>query len=119
MLHENGRCYTDVNYDSLGGRFVAPVNSREMSLTPPPQTGDTARVKDILKAPVLGFEDVDANDALGYQTPLQWAADGGFTKICVYLIEGGADPDASGAHPDDFTPMHLAALNGNAEVVQV
>lgn len=67
---------------------------------------------------MLGFEDVAADDTLGYQTPLQWAADGGFAKICSMLIDGGADPDSCGAHPDEFRPIHLAALNGNADVVQ-
>jgi len=68
---------------------------------------------------VLGFEDVNDEDKLGYQTPLQWAADGGFSKICAMLVDAGADPDCSGAHPDCFAPLHLAALNGNLEVVQV
>ena len=76
-------------------------------------------MKDILRAPVLGFEDVNESDDLGYQTPLQWAADGGIPKLIKMLIDAGADPDASGAHPDQFTPLHIAALNGNADAVQV
>ena len=72
-----------------------------------------------MKAPVVGFEDVEADHDVGCHTPLQWAADGGFANICTLLTDAGADPDDTGENMDNFTPLHLAALNGTADVVQV
>eukprot|EP00656_Telonema_subtile_P048235 TRINITY_DN5689_c0_g1_i1.p1 TRINITY_DN5689_c0_g1~~TRINITY_DN5689_c0_g1_i1.p1 ORF type:complete len:385 (-),score=101.28 TRINITY_DN5689_c0_g1_i1:90-1244(-) len=51
-------------------------------------------------------------------TPLQWAADCGFADVCTQLIGARANPNTAGAHPEEFTPLHLAAWNGDAAVVE-
>ncbi|EAU93205.1 hypothetical protein CC1G_10273 [Coprinopsis cinerea okayama7 len=74
--------------------------------------GDLSLLQDLLnKDPTLNL---DAPDEYGY-TPLHLAADRGHVEIVKFLLSKGANPTLK--DPDEFTPLELAQVSGNEEIV--
>ncbi|XP_026387906.1 26S proteasome non-ATPase regulatory subunit 10-like [Papaver somniferum] len=58
--------------------------------------------------------DVDTKDGEGC-TPLYNASRGGHFDMVIYLLEKGADPDAS--TDTNLTPLHYAAKSGDTKII--
>jgi ankyrin repeat protein len=76
--------------------------------------GDLALVKSTLD------DGVDVNMRWGElgQTPLMYAAMGGHTNICEFLIDHGADPSLYDRGMDSSAPIHHAAEWGRDDVIR-
>ncbi|KAH6649318.1 ankyrin repeat-containing domain protein [Chaetomium tenue] len=59
--------------------------------------------------------EMHAHDTWANQ-PLHWAADRGHVHVCERLLQEGADID-DGIVKGDWTPLHMAASSGQAEVI--
>ncbi|EAQ91869.1 hypothetical protein CHGG_00104 [Chaetomium globosum CBS 148.51] len=59
--------------------------------------------------------EMHAHDTWANQ-PLHWAADRGHVHVCERLLQEGADID-DGIATGDWTPLHMAASSGQAEVI--
>ncbi len=76
------------------------------------KSGSTARVKQQLEnglTPNILLPD--------YSSPLAWAVDQQNRAMVESLLEAGAEPDLAGSEKNNFSPLLLACLRGDAHIV--
>lgn len=79
------------------------------------RTGNLALVKRLVEAGAI----VDAVDEIGFSALMEAARDG-HIEVVQYLLEQGADANRrSNANALFLTPMHVAGLSDNAEIVKL
>lgn len=88
------------------------MNKDEKAFFDAVKTNEAEEVKKLLD----DGADVNSVDEWG-ETPLMWAARGGWPEMALLLLERGADADAQ--NEEDDTALTLANRFGNTEVAKL
>ena len=107
------------NLDAIEDALSLGVSANATDFTGRPvlamaaRTGNVAMVKRLVDAGAIA----DASDEIGF-TPLMEAARDGKIEVVRYLLSLGVDPNhRSNANALYLTPMHMAGLSNNPEIV--